>query len=370
MHHVGSTRGSESRVPHERADGLGAVEFLVVLLRERRLVARSGAVLAALVVVTLLVLPRSYTAIASFAPYSGDATLARAASLAAQFGVSVPSGAAGQSPDFYVEMIKSREMLVALVETEYTVPEWRWWEQDSEGGMMSGSLVELLGTTNANEHKARERAVSTLLDRMTVRADALTGIVAVQVTTGSPELSLQIVRRVLSLVDEFNLSRRTSQASAERKFAEERLRVAQEELRDAEASQQAFLAANRSFRESPQLAFEYQRLERQTALRQGVVNSLAQAYEQARLAEVRDTPVVTEVQPPDVARIPDPRRLALKALAALVFGIIVGVVLAFVRAFLNDERAMDVESAEELDRLRRESINDLRRPWRLVLRDD
>ncbi|MFP8875045.1 MAG: hypothetical protein VCB42_11110, partial [Myxococcota bacterium] len=68
----------------------------------------------------------------------------------------------------------------------------------------------------------------------------------------------------------------------------------------------------------------------------------AQAYEQARIDEVRNTPVITIVDQPEFPVIPDPRgRLRTLALG-LTLGLVVGIGLAFVSEF--GERAKREES--------------------------
>ena len=90
-----------------------------VLLRERRLLVRLPLSLAVLVVGVGLLLPRSYTAVASFAPQSAGGSLSSLTGLAAQFGIAVPTDDAANSPDFYAELLRSAQLLRAMVDTSY-----------------------------------------------------------------------------------------------------------------------------------------------------------------------------------------------------------------------------------------------------------
>jgi uncharacterized protein involved in exopolysaccharide biosynthesis len=166
-------------------------------------------------------------------------------------------------------------------------------------------------------------------DILTVQTSRETGVVTVEARTKWPDLSLQIARRLLDEIARFNLDTRQSQAAAERAFIEERVDSARNALTHAEASMQAFLQANRQWENSPDLSFQYDRLERDISLRQQVYTTLVQSFEQARIAEVRDTPVITVLQAPFLpAR--DSRRVALMGAVGLVLGGIAGLVLAFV----------------------------------------
>ena len=110
-------------------------------------------------------------------------------------------------------------------------------------------------------------------------------------------------RRLLELVTEFNQERRQSQAAAERRFVEARREEAKGELEEAERNLQRFLEQNRSYESSPQLVFEAQRLQRSVDINQQLYTSLAQSYEQARIAET--------VTHPSLPSWTSPRRPAL-----------------------------------------------------------
>src|SRR5690606_3331984 len=62
----------------------------------------------------------------------------------------------------------------------------------------------------------------------------------------------------------------------------------------------------------------------EVSLRRQLVLSLAQAYEQARIEEVRNTPVISMLAAPVRPPQPDPRGLVLKTGAAVAVGIILG----------------------------------------------
>jgi uncharacterized protein involved in exopolysaccharide biosynthesis len=106
------------------------------------------------------------------------------------------------------------------------------------------------------------------------------------------------------------------------------------EKRQAEDELQAFLQRNRDFRSSPQLSFAYDRLADNVSLRQQLYTAVAQAYEQARIEEVRDTPVITVVEAPMLPARPDPRPF-FRAIAATV---LLALVAARVLALRLDRR--------------------------------
>ena len=103
-------------------------------------------------------------------------------------------------------------------------------------------------------------------------------------------------------------------------------------------------------------------------MQQGVVNSLAQSYEQARIAEVRDTPVITVVQAAREPVLPDSRRLVLKGLLALIVGSMFGLVGALTIEFFARSRVANPAEYGEFVELRKTSLGDIGRAWRYVAR--
>src|SRR5438552_3811746 len=152
---------------------------------------------------------------------------------------------------------------------------------------------------------------------------------------------------MVQLLNQFNLARHQLQARKQRRYARERLKEAEHELRDAEARQLSFLQSNRTYATSPILTFEANRLERDVQVKQESYLTLTREYEQARIAEVRDTPLLTIVDqavPP--YKKSSPHR-ALMVIAALVLGELFAVWLTYVREFR--QRAEGTNRADYLE---------------------
>ena len=141
-----------------------------------------------------------------------------------------------------------------------------------------------------------------------------TNTVQLAVTAADPELARDILQSLIRQLDRHSVDMRQSQASQERRFAESRLQAAKAELAAAEAKVEDFLARNRDIRNSPEMQFQYQRLQRELTVRQQVVSMLTEAFEQSRLDEARDTPTLLQVEQADLPAEPDSRHL-LRALS-------------------------------------------------------
>jgi uncharacterized protein involved in exopolysaccharide biosynthesis len=295
----------------------------------------------------------SYGAISSFAVLSGPAP-SEFSGLASRFGLSIPQGT-GQSPSFYVELLKSHAILGAVVDTRYTL--------SPDLGVPGGSLIDIYRIRGKTAALRREAAIRHLAQSVSEVASIRTGLVTVTVTAKSATLAQQINQRLLDLVNDFNLKTRQSQAAAERRFTEKRLAEVQQELRQAEDRVQSFLQHNRDYRNSPELLFRYDRLVREVARLQQVYTTLSDAFERAKIEEVRDTPVITVVESPVLPVRPVPRGLVPKGLLGLMAGALLGSLLAFSREALQ---STDTKEAATFAELRQEVLNDVRRPWRAL----
>jgi uncharacterized protein involved in exopolysaccharide biosynthesis len=199
-------------------------------------------------------------------------------------------------------------------------------------------------------------------------ASAKTGILTVAATTPNPTLSAQIAQQVLVQLRRFNVERRQTQATAEREFSQARMIEGKQQLNQAESRLEAFLQVNRDYKNAPRLVFEEDRLARDVSMRQQLYTSLAQAYEQAKLEEVRQTATLTVLQPPLVPVSADPRGLIRRAIFALLFGLLVGVLFAYIRQYAEKARTNELDEYSEFRALKRDAIADIRHPLRTIIR--
>lgn len=296
--------------------------LVAILLRRRRTILFVPLALTAIAVAIAFAIPKKFTTTVSFVPVRSSLPTGALAGLAGQLGVSLTGSDPSASPDFYSDLLQTRDILERVVTNEYIV---------SAENSRPQTFVEYYDITSSDSGKRLDKAIRFLDEEvLSIGFNRQTSIVTLKVRTTSPELSFQIAEFVMSLVDEFNLSSRRSQGSADQRFLEVRLDTARAELRRAENSLQSFLVRNRSYQNDPSLTFEYQRLQRDVGLRQDVYGVLTQSYEQARLTAVRTTPSIAFVQPPRVPLRHDSRRILVITLGVFCagFGLSIFYVLA------------------------------------------
>ena len=174
-----------------------------------------------------------------------------------------------------------------------------------------------------------DRAVALLRQSMQVDVNDRSNVFRVSVRLPTRSLALAAAERLIALVTEFDTRVRRSRASENRRFLETRTDSAEVMLGAAEDELARFEQRNRAYAQSPDLSLQHERLQRRETLLQDVYLSLARSLEQARIDEVKETPVLTIVDPPHVRwRKVEPRRVQVVA-AALAFGALAVLALGF-----------------------------------------
>src|SRR5215208_2481186 len=227
---------------HRARDPWSLLSVVNAMLRARAAVLGTALLLAAAVAGVTLLRPRSSSASASFTA-QGRVGAAGLSNLAAQFGLAVPNGDA-QGPQFYVDLLQTRQILHDVVDTAYILP--------TDGGRTQGTIADFFGVSEPSPELRRESAIDRLRRQIATSVSPKTGVVTFTVTTTDPLVSRQVADRLLTLLNRFNLQTRQSQAAAERRFTQQRLDEAARELRLAESRLLAFLQRNRQFANSPE----------------------------------------------------------------------------------------------------------------------
>jgi uncharacterized protein involved in exopolysaccharide biosynthesis len=312
-------------------------DFATVVLRNTRWLVVGMLLGGAVALLPLLWLKREYRATASFSPQGTDAPRSGLTALAGQFGIAVGGANQNQSPQFYADLVRSRVILEPFAQDAFTV-------QEQAGQTVP--FARLFGIPAASDEARGDAAVAILGGRVQTKVNATTGTVTLTVTTPWRSVSVGIAQRLLDRLNAFNLEQRQSQASNERRFIEGRLAEAREALRAAEDRLEVFLASNRQLG-SALLTMARDRLQREVSLRQSVVSTLTQSYEDVRIREVRDTPVITVIEPPDSPIRPVSRRGALRLVVGVMLGGLVALMLTLVGEMFRRRRAEGDPDVEE-----------------------
>jgi uncharacterized protein involved in exopolysaccharide biosynthesis len=246
-----------------------------------------------------------------------------------------------------------------MIDTVYTFT--------AKGVANKRTLRDILVPPGASVELRAQRAVEALKKAISVKTAMKTGVVTFGVKTEYPELSRVLTDDLLDRLNEFNMQARMARAGTERKFTEARLAAVQSELHDAENRLQQFMQYNQDFRSSSRLSVYQDQLQRDVNTRQAVYTTLAQAYETARIEEVRNTPVIMVVQHARTPVLPDGRRLLLKVVLAFLATAVFTALLALTRDyFWGEGGTSEPPAVEEFKAVVRETVNDVKHPLRAI----
>ncbi|CAN5652918.1 hypothetical protein BH23GEM9_BH23GEM9_22670 [soil metagenome] len=324
---------------------LGLVNFM---LRHRRLLVVLPVLAAVLVGSVNMTRSRTWTSTAAFIAQQPGLERSELAGLAAQFGVAVGSAESGHSPAFYVQLLRSRTMLEPLALTEFEL-----------NGSRKARLVDLYPEKEGPAAERMDITLRRLRRYVTASSSRESGIIHLEVQAPAPRLAELKAARVLELLNEFNVQLRQSQARAERVFAGERLAEVRRDQQAAELAMQRFLQGNRQWRTSPELVFRHERLERDVLSRSQLANALEQRFEQARIDEVRATPLITLVEAPSRPVRADGRGTLGRATLAGLAGLLVALLIAILRDVPERAARDQEEEYARFTQLRREAMGDL-----------
>ncbi|MEQ1855568.1 MAG: GNVR domain-containing protein [Longimicrobiales bacterium] len=304
-------------------------QLLTPLARRWRIVVVVPVMLAVAAGALSYTVAEVYTASTSFSPAAPAGStlpsgLGSLAGLAGQLGIGMNPGGV-PTPEYFASVLESRELLDTLLRSEF--------HDSGTGGPRR--LLDILPITARDSTQRVGLAIRRMRQLISTQVDGRTGIVSVSVRQGDPRLAADVANQAIALLNQFNLERRQSQSREQLRFTAQRFAEAEAELRAAEAELEAFLLANRQYQGSPLLEFEYARLDRMVQLKQAVYTNLATSHEDARIAVVRDTPVITVI---DRAVTPYLRTAPVRRLYVVVAGLF-GLALGALIAYMVDLRA-------------------------------
>jgi uncharacterized protein involved in exopolysaccharide biosynthesis len=304
---------------------LRPAELVALLWRHRGLVVAAAFATAVLLASVALISPRLWESRSAFTTFQSSTGSGGVSGLAQQLGVQLPQGSEGGTPLFYSVLVRSRGLIRALVAN---APPQSVLDGRRDLGAALAVSDKLAGDAR------REATVDAVLKAMSVDLNRESGIVSVAIRTPSARLSLWLNQSLLTLIDTYYGAIRRTRAGAERKFSEEQRVKALRDVTAAENAIEEFLTTNKQYRGSPMLETHFDRLSRQLTLKQSVYSALEQAFQKARLDEVRDTPAISVVETPVQPSKPAPRFLALRVLFGLVIGTVLAALALILRALL------------------------------------
>lgn len=328
---------------------ISLVVLATTIVRNLRTIVLWSVAVGVLVAINVAKRPLLYEATATIGTGGGSSPqLSGFSALAGQLGLMASGSVTPSSPDFYIMLMESPVILSRVIQKTMIVPE--------KGGQPM-TIAQVLGLKGRDSADLARRAMDAVRGLVVPGKQRNTGLVQVTVLSQWPSVSLGLVTAFVTAFEEYNRDTRRTQAAEERAFIERRMSEAMVDLREAEDRLQRFLASNREISAASMLAFERDRLARTVALKQQVYTTLATSYEDVRIREVRDTPVINVIEPPRVKADPEKRDRMKSILIGLVIGAFLGLVTTLV-----------ADSVRRLARHRRDEADEFADTVRQTLR--
>lgn len=377
--------GASSPAPSVRGDEVSLLDILLVLARNRTLIIRSVFVFALLGVTYALLAPEEFTSEARVVreaqSETGDLPGGISPDVLSGFGINLGGSTSGLTTAAFPDVLQSREVRLGVVRDTFRFPDAEqpvtfvdyvnrpsgplglflkytlklpWTLKDALGNAISGSPAPA-GTTEAGApvipNEKEDEALEAIGDRVTTSIDQETGLMTISVTAGGPRLASRLAKSFLDYFTTRVRTIRTEKVRERLQFVEGRFQEVEKELETAEDRLAQFLEQNQN-PTTATLQFRRDRLRRQVNFKEQLYSQLQSQLTQTRLDLQRQQPVVTVVEEP----VPPVNRSApqrtLIVLLNIVLGGILGVVGAFLRAFLQrtGEDEKERQKMEEVQR--------------------
>jgi uncharacterized protein involved in exopolysaccharide biosynthesis len=290
----------------ERPPMIDWSKLLAVFWNARKLISRITALATVAAIVVSLLLPEYFRSSATLLPETETnklAALGGLSDLAALAGISV--GGEGSLAKLYPTIMKSESVLRNVILAEYQTMEHK----------TPVSLIKFWEIEEETPELDYEHALKALRDALEVSLDTKTSIVTVAIETREPQLSADIVNKVLQELDGFIRTQRTTSASEQRKWIEGRLGQVKDDLERSENTLKEFRQKNRRITDSPNLLLEQGRLQREVEINSTLYTELKKQFEIAKIEEIKNIPIINVMDPgKPAARKANPKRMMIVAM--------------------------------------------------------
>ncbi len=287
-------------------------------------------------------------------PENKMSNLGGLAGLASQFGVNVPTGTTADlsSPSLYPELLRSRTFAEKILDKEFYLNKF--------GKELS--LLAILTHGNGPPEAGRDTLVTSALEFLNkileFNQSPSSTFSVIQVTASEPVFAKKLAEVTLEELEALNRFFKSQMINEKTTFIDQRISAVRSDLETSEQVLKAFNEQNRQI-SSPALQLDQERLARDVEIQKGIYLTLKQQLELAKIEEVQEASIVQILDKPQVPLGPSNINLKQSSLLAVLFGLGLGVIFAFMRSYLDNN---DIEERKKLRRIKhfiRKKIKDI-----------
>jgi uncharacterized protein involved in exopolysaccharide biosynthesis len=353
--------GEINRATSDEQNDVSLLDILLVLVRNRTLIFWTVALFVFVGATYVAIAADQYTSSATVVREqveSSPSVLSGGLSTLRGLGINLGASSSGLSPSAYLDVLRSREVRLAVVQETYTFPdierpmtfveyvnrppglfetvlkytlELPW----TIVGALSGSPEETSADSapiGAGVVLSREEdeAIKEIREMLSASVDPESGLMTISVTAMGPDLAADLARSFVQHLTSRVRTLRTEKVRQQLSFAEERFNQVESELKQAEDRLAQFLERNQN-PTTATLRFQRDRLQQQVSFKEQLYSELQSQVTQTRFNLQRQQPVVTIVEHP----VAPTKRSAPRAGFILVISVLSGCIFGVLGALLN-----------------------------------
>ena len=292
-----------------------------------RMIAWIGVFSMLLALASTFIIPPVYRSHASFVANTSSPNKLQSAAAGSPLGGILSqmggtlNGDPSESPNFYLQLLVSRELLTRLLESKFPDPR-------TDAPNDSARLIDILKIRAKDPNRKMELAVKLMIKKIQGGMDPKTNLVWFSTDAPYSELSSQISNRLIALVSAFNRETRVTRAKSKRQFIEGRLDSARAELTQSEERLRFFYEQNRGLIVAPSLKFDEARLKREQEVNKDLFLTLQGQLETARIDEINDAALITVIDTAIAPRRAEWPHYGAVTITGFALGLTIGFIIA------------------------------------------
>jgi uncharacterized protein involved in exopolysaccharide biosynthesis len=263
------------------------IELLAVIWKSKRLIALVVGITTVLAVIYSLILPQYFKSTATILPETEKSKLAGLGNISELASLAGIGTGEVSLTKLYPTIIRSESVLRNVIYAQYRTDKFK----------DSVNLIQFWEIKAKTPEEAYEAGLKALGSQLDVSSDLKTGVVSLSIETREPELSADILNNITGELDKFIRTKRTTNASEQRKWIEGRLVQVKGDLEKSERILKEFRENNRRVIDSPQLLMEQDRLIREVQINSTLYIELKKQYELAKIEEIKNIPIINVMDP-------------------------------------------------------------------------
>jgi len=266
------------------------------------------------------------------------------AGIASQFGLNIPMGSGGgdlSSPRLLPELMRSRTFANNLLKKEF------YTEKYGKKLPLSDILNNREKASTFNNDKLTLNAFNILNDEyLEFNQDPNSTFSIISVFAPEPVFARDLAAEVVVELEALNRYFKNQNVSQKIIFIESRIASVESELKKSEQALKSFNEQNRQI-SSPSLQLELDRFTRDLEVQKEVYLTLKQQQELAKIDAIQEISVFQVLDGPEIPLGPSNKNLRASLIIAIVFGLGLGVIIAFLRGYVNNS---DLEERKKIRR--------------------